>query len=345
MMRKQLPSSLRIIGLLLFMSVFYISCTSQPSECSREDVFCVGMVTAYEGVDDYGLNQASWKALQSIEAQAQIAQLDYIESIDTRDWQKNVVFFGDNGYDVIVTVGVNLSETTIQAAIEYPNTFFIGVDQRVEKEYENIATVYFNEEQAGFLAGALAAMITESGKVGAVCETSGIDAVWRYCDGFRVGALYADDQVDIYVEYREDGNRDKIFNDPEWGEQQALHLIENGVDILTGYGGNTAQGAFLAASEKDVLIIGAEEDLYFLMPDVRSGITTSIIKDPSTELSYLVLMASQGEMHNGPHIGQIIYTSLQNLPKQTPGDVEMMLNDTYDALLRGIIEVNLPEKD
>jgi basic membrane protein A len=215
----------------------------------------------------------------------------------------------------------------------------------LEDEYENIAAIHFVEEQAGFLAGALAAMVTESGKVGAICETSGIDAVWRYCEGFREGALYADDDVDIYIKYRESGSRDKIFNDPEWGKQQALHLIDDGADILSGFGGNTTQGAFLAAVEKGILIIGAEEDLYFRLPDVQPVLVTSVIKEPSSELSYLVLMASQGEFSIGPHAGQITYSPLQNLRSQAPDEIDAQVEEIYAALLEGIMEVNLPEKD
>ena len=345
MMRKTHSSVIQIFGLLLLISILISSCTPQTSDCSQEDVFCVGMVTAYEGVDDHGLNQVSWEALQSIEAQAQVARLDYIESIDTRDWQKNIIFFGGNGYDVIVTVGESISETMIEVAPEYPHILFIGIDQRLEEEYKNIASIHFAEEQAGFLAGALAAMVTESGKVGAVCETSGIDAVWRYCEGFRAGALYANDDVKTYIEYRESGSRDKVFNDPDWGEQQALRLIDDGVDILSGFGGNTTQGAFLAASKVGVSIIGAEGDLYFRLPDVQPVLVTSIIKDPSTILSYLVLMASQGEISIGSHAGQITYTPLQYLQKQAPGDIETSFEEIYAALQEGIMEINLPEKD
>ena len=320
------------------------ACIPQPADCSQDDVFCVGMVTAYDSIDNHGLNQITWEALKNIEGQAQITLLDNIESIDTRDWQKNIIFFADKGYDVIVTVGVNLSEATIEVAIDYPHTLFIGIDQQLEETYENIGTIHFAEEQAGFLTGVLAAMITESDKVGAVCETSGIDAVWRYCEGFRAGTMYADDEVEAYVEYRESGSSDKIFNDPEWGEQQALRLIEDGVDILTGFGGNTTKGAFLAASKEGILIIGAEEDLYFRLPDLQPVLITSIIKDPSAELSYLVLMASQGEMPVGSHAGQITYTPLQNLQKQAPGEIEARFEKIYDFVLKGIIEVNLPEK-
>ena len=92
-------------------------------------------------------------------------------------------------------------------------------------------------------------------------------------------------------------------------------------------------------------IIGAEEDLFFQLPDVRPVLVTSIVKDPSVELSYLILTASQGEMLNGPFASQIIYTPLQNLHKQTPSDIETRFEEIYDALREGIIDINLPEKD
>ncbi|MFN2304090.1 MAG: BMP family ABC transporter substrate-binding protein, partial [Anaerolineales bacterium] len=85
----------------------------------------MGLVTAYDSVEDHGLNQAAWETLQDIEAQAHIARLDNIESIDSRDWEKNIVFFADNGYDVIVTVGSNLSATTTEVAAKYPDISFI----------------------------------------------------------------------------------------------------------------------------------------------------------------------------------------------------------------------------
>jgi basic membrane protein A len=305
----------------------------------------VGLVTAYGGVDDHGLNQIAWEALQSIEAQAQMARLDNIESIDARDWEKNIHFFVDQGYDVIVTVGVNLSEATIETAKEYPDILFIGIDQQAEEEYENVATVYFKDEQAGFLTGTLAALVTEVDKVGAVCETSGIDAVWLYCEGFRAGALFTNENVRIYVAYREGGSSDKFFNDPEWGEERILKMIEDGVDVITAFGGNTANGAFLKASEKGVLVIGSEEDLFFQLPDVQPELITSIIKDPSMALSSLVYMASQKQIYAGSYTGEIVYKPLQNIPRRASDDIETNFEEIYNALLEGTIVIELPEKN
>jgi basic membrane protein A len=334
-----------LANLVLIIFVLTVSaCTQQPADCSREDTFCVGLVTAYDGVDDHSLNQVVWETLQNIETQAQIARLDNIESIDSRDWQKNIIFFADNGYDVIVTVGVNLSEITIETAAKYPQILFIGIDQRLDDSYANIATIHFAEEQGGFLAGVLASIISETGRVGTVCETSGIDAVWRFCEGFRMGVTYGNDDVLPYVVYREDGSQNKTFNDPAWGEERLLLFIESGVDIVTGFGGNTAEGAFLAASENGILIIGTEADLYFRLPDLQPFLVTSVIKDPGVELSQLVLGASQGEMSVGPHIGQMRLAPFRASQFKLATEIMLEMEEVLQEISNSEIEISLPEK-
>jgi basic membrane protein A and related proteins len=341
--RDQIPGNVVRLFSILFLIIVLLAvsaCAPQPINCAREEVFCVGLVTAYGGIDDHGLNQAAWETLQRIEMQAEIARLDMIESIDTRDWEKNVSFFAENNYDVVVTVGRNLSDTTVAVAAEYSPTLFIGIDQELDEEYANIASIYFDEGQSGFLAGILAAMVTEADEVGAVCESSGIEDVWRYCEGFRAGVNYKNEDVRTRVTYRENGSLSKTFNDPEWGEGRATSLIDGGIDVLTGFGGNTAQGAFLKSAKKGIPIIGAEEDLYFILPDVQPVLITSIINDPSTALSYLVSKASQGEKLVGPYIGQVAYTPFRGLNQELEDEIENIL----PGIRNGDIEINLLEK-
>jgi basic membrane protein A len=336
---------LPVIPILIITILAVTACVPQPEDCSREDAFCVGLVTALDGVEDHGLNQVTWETLQNIETQAQVARLDNIETVDARDWQKNITFFADNHYDVIVTVGTNIGETMVAVAAEYPGISFIGVDQEFDEVYKNIATISFPQDQAGFLAGLLAAMVSTSGRVGAVCETSGIDVVWQYCEGFRAGALYEKDDIDITVVYRDSGERDKTFNDPVWGQEQVLSLIETGVDTVTGFGGNTAQGAFLKASEEGILVIGSEEDLYYRLPDVQPWLVTSIIKDPGMELSTLVLLVSQGEPISGPRAGQISYAPFRTSQFETAMEIKINMDDALQGIRNGEIEIDLPEKE
>ena len=104
----------------------------------------------------------------------------------------------------------------------------------------------------GFLAGALAARISETRIVGAVCETSGINSVWRYCEGFRAGARYEDKDIKAEVIYRDDGDRESLFIDEAWGHDTAQELIQRGADIIFAAGGATGQGALRAAAEAQV---------------------------------------------------------------------------------------------
>jgi len=334
----------QIAGLFwLFFLFALVSCAPQPTDCSQEDVFCVGLVTAYDGVEDHGLNQATWETLQSIEAPAKVARLDTIESIDVRDWDKNITFFTDHSYDLIVTVGTNLAETTAAVAAKNPSVSFIGIDQQLEDMPENMATITFAEDKAGFLAGMLAAMVSSSDMVGAVCETSGIEAVWQYCEGFRAGALYEKEDIEVFVVYRENGERSKTFNDPEWGRENMSRLSDRGVDTITGYGGNTTQGAFLAAAEKGIFVIGTEEDLYYRLPDVQEVLVTSIINDPGTLFSSLVLMASEGQAISGEHTGQIRLAPFRT-PELTTAEMQSNMEDTLQKIENGEIKIDIPKQ-
>jgi basic membrane protein A len=331
----------------LFLFFFIIptlsACEPQPADCSRDEVFCVGLVTAYDGVDDHGLNQVAWEALQKVATDVKIARLDNIESVDARDWEKNILFFADHGYDVIVTVGTNLAVTTVAVAPRYPDISFIGIDQQLDEVYSNIATITFAEDQAGFLAGIVAAMVSPSGKVGAICETSGIDVVWQYCEGFRAGVIYEKEDSEVTVVYRENGDPNKTFNDPEWGKQNMLSLIDKGVDVMTGFGGNTAQGAFLAAADNGVFVVGSEEDLYYRLPDIQEVLITSIINDPGVELSSLVKMVSQGDEISGPHTGKISYAPFRTTHFDTT-TIQSSMEEALQKIESSEIEIKLPEK-
>jgi basic membrane protein A len=333
-----------LASLVLLLSIPALSaCESQPADCSKNGVFCVGLVTAYDGVEDHGLNQIAWEALQKVSTEVKITRLDNIESVDSRDWEKNILFFADHGYDVIVTVGSDLAETTVSVAAKYPGVSFIGVDQQLGQVYSNIATITFAEDQAGFLAGIVAATVSPSGKVGAICETSGIDVVWQYCEGFRAGATYEKEDVEVNVVYRENGDFNKTFNDPDWGRQNMLSLFDKGVDIMTAFGGNTAQGAFLAAAEKGVFAVGSEEDLYYRLPDIQEILVTSIINDPSVELSSLVKMTSQGDEIAGPHAGEISFAPFRNSQLDATA-IQSSMEDVLQKIENGEVEINVPEK-
>ena len=64
------------------------------------------------------------------------------------------------------------------------------------------------------------------------------------------------------VLYKSEGGTAELFNDPAWGEEQALFMLEGGVDILFAAGGETARAALETAAARGVYVIGADEDMY-----------------------------------------------------------------------------------
>ena len=192
-MKKQRPVyasclSLGMIAVLLF------GCAGAPTppNCAEPDVFCIGLVTLDGKIDDKALNQLAWKAVEQAERKLN-AYVNYIETVDSRDYEKNITTFAIAGYDLIISVGYAQRKATIDAAAKYPGINFIGVDQPLEPDKslpKNLTGLSFPEDQAGFLAGALAAQMTRTGKIGAVCGPDTFPPAWRYCEGFKAGANY-----------------------------------------------------------------------------------------------------------------------------------------------------------
>ena len=87
------------------------------------------------------------------------AEVKFIETTDPKDYAKNIDQFAQDNYDVIVTVGFALGQATQEAeAKKYPNIKFIGVDQFQDEAVDNLAGLIFDEDKAGYLAGALAGL-------------------------------------------------------------------------------------------------------------------------------------------------------------------------------------------
>src|SRR6187397_1929140 len=110
--------------------------------------------------------------------------------------------------------------------------------------------------QPGYLAGIVAASITESGTIGAVGGTN-VPAVVNYWRGYENGAKSV--KPDIEVLYQEtDPDASKGFNDPAKGRAIAEQFIGQGADVLFQIAGLTGQGALEAVCDAGVNGIGVD---------------------------------------------------------------------------------------
>jgi basic membrane protein A len=323
-------------------------------DCTQANVFCVGVVTDVGKVDDKSFNQSAWEGVQSAKKDGAADWIQYIETTDSKDYDKNIATFGDAGYDVIVTVGFNLTEPTYAAAKLYPKVQFIGIDQFLSKDDKhtdwplaNLVGLVYNEDQSGFLVGALAAMMSKSHSIGGVFGTDAVPPVWRYGEGYRAGAAYEDaknkTKTTVTNVYHSDVGFDKTFSDPTWGADTANSMIDKGADVIFGGGGKTGNGAVDAAAQRKVLAIGVDTDQYATLPEADAYLLTSAMKPIPQPLEDLIKLAKGGKFPTtGLYTGAAGYAPYHDVASQVPANVDTEMQALAKGLADGSIKTNVP---
>jgi hypothetical protein len=169
--------------------VSHVASEMEIKDCPNDQILCVGLVTDLGELDESAFFQAAWEGVKLAESEMR-AVVDFLETMDPSDYAANIDLFAENGYDIIVTVGFGLGETTSRAAGQFPDIDFIGVDQYQVFESENAVGLLFPEDEAGFMAGALAGMLTESNRVAAVLGSEVVPPIVAFKEGYEAGARY-----------------------------------------------------------------------------------------------------------------------------------------------------------
>jgi basic membrane protein A len=333
-----------LFAVLLVAAMLLPACAPAAADCSSEDVFCVGLVTDVGKINDKSFNQSAWEGVQRAEKELG-AKIQYIETADAKDYAKNIATFADENYDVIVTVGFNLGEATVAAAGTYPNVKFIGVDQFQAADTPGVAGLNFPEDNAGFLVGALAAMMSESGKIGAVCGTDVVPPVWRFGEGYKAGAAYVDGMMgsatEVFVVYHSDVGFDKTFTDPEWGAATAKSMMDQGADAIFGCGGITGNGAITAAAQAGAYAIGVDTDQYLTLPEAAPRMLSSAMKLITPGVFDLIKLAQDGNFPTGNYFGAAGYAPFHDLDSEVPAEVKAEMDKINAGLLDGSIKTNV----
>jgi basic membrane protein A len=253
----------------------------------------VGVVTDVGQLEDKSFNQSSNEGAKAA-AEATGGSHDVIVTQNISDYGANIQTFVDQGFDVIVTVGFLIGTDTAIAAKANPDIKFIGVDQGICVDeagapdatfkcagdaatlLPNYQGIVFAEAQPGYLAGIVAASISESNKIGAVGGTN-VPAVVNYWRGYENGAKSV--KPDIEVLYQEtDPDPAKGFNDPAKGRAIAEQFLGQGADVIFQIAGLTGQGALEAVCDADAHGIGVDVDQAISLPNLAPCIVTSAEK-------------------------------------------------------------------
>jgi basic membrane lipoprotein Med (substrate-binding protein (PBP1-ABC) superfamily)/uncharacterized surface protein with fasciclin (FAS1) repeats len=215
----------------------------------------VCLVADQGGIRDGNFNALAYVGMQRAEQEFGL-QTQIIESDEPADYEPNMETCIRNGANVIVSVGFTQTDAAVAIANANPDVFIIGVDQFYgEGQPANIVSLLFREDQAGFLVGVMAALVTESNIIGGVYGRD-VPAVVKFRHGFEEGARYINPEITVLGQYTD------RFDAPALGATIAEQFIGEGADVIFGAGGGTGTGGIQYAAEQGVYVIGVDQDEY-----------------------------------------------------------------------------------
>ncbi len=213
----------------------------------------VGLVTDMGRIDDGTFNQYAYeglmRAVEELGLPFEVIETDAQASVEAKI--REII---EQGCTLIVTLGSLRAATAVERmSMRHPDVHFVAVDYEPLAESKNVTGLIFAEDQAGFLAGALAGLVTERETVGFIGGQD-VPAVLKFQRGFEHGLAYTNRRANVVEKYTDS------FVDEQLGEQAAGEVIRQGADVIFAAGGESGSAAIRAAARQEVWVIGVDQD-------------------------------------------------------------------------------------
>jgi basic membrane protein A len=255
----------------------------------------VALVTDVGGLDDRSFNFLANKGLQQAEQELGV-EGRVLVSRSPQDYVPNLSTAARQGNDLVIAVGFLMAEALATVATRFPDTNFAIIDfvqGDLEGAPPNVRGLLFKEQEAGYLAGYLAALVEqEAGRAQPTISSVGgvkIPPVDRYIAGYQAGAKAAVPGTNTLNAYSQD------FVDQAKCKERAINQIQAGSGVIFQVAGGCGLGALDAAKERRAWGIGVDADQAYL----GDHILTSALKKVDVAVLETIKTVQNGEFEGG----------------------------------------------
>lgn len=204
-----------------------------------------------------------------------------LQSKSQEDYEPNLQLLVDQGAALIIGAGFMVENAIEATAKRNPGAKFLLLDSPIldargnPYTLPNVRTVCFREEEGSFLVGALAGLVTHTGKIGFIGGME-VPLIKKFESGFRAGALSTNPKAGADMARLYTGSFDNVAA----GKQLAQDLLAKGTDVIFQAAGSDGLGVIQAVKEartsgKPVFVIGVDSDQWHLAPE---AVLTSMVK-------------------------------------------------------------------
>ncbi|MDR2519709.1 MAG: BMP family ABC transporter substrate-binding protein [Eubacteriaceae bacterium] len=258
---------------------------------SQAETFELALVTDIGTIDDKSFNQGAWEGIEKY-AQENNKTYRYFQPQEQSmaSYNQMIDLAVESGAKIVVTPGYLFENSIHKAQAQYPDVNFILIDgaphnvtnAETNETYDgapidrtiapNTYSIFFKEEQAGFLAG-YAAVKDGYKKLGFMGGMA-VPAVVRYGYGFVQGADYAAKEMgaaDIDILYHYTGD----FRATPEVQTKAASWYGKGVEAIFACGGQLGDSVMEAAKKANTAVIGVDVD----QSSLSDSVITSAMKN------------------------------------------------------------------
>ena len=267
---------------------------SSSSSSSSKKSIKVGLVTDIGGLNDRSFNQLANAGLERAKSELGV-EGKVLTSKSQADYVPNLSSLAQQKYDIVIGVGFLMADAMDTVASKFPDTSFAIIDypqEALKHKPKNVRGLLFKEQEAGYLAGYLAALVVKGKGGKQVLSSVGgqkIPPVDHYIAGYQAGAKAVLPNVKMLNDYSQD------FVDQAKCKEIALNHIAEGAQVVFQVAGQCGLGALDAAKEKGLLGIGVDADQGYL----GSHILTSAQKKVDVSVYDTVKAAQDGSFKGG----------------------------------------------
>ncbi len=335
--------------------------TTEPTDggTAEQIDFKACMTSDEGGFDDQSFNQSAAEGLAQAEAELGV-QTNLVESAGAADYAPNIDALVQDDCGIIFTVGFAMGSATVEAALANPDQNFAIVDDTpdgdpttpdsFEPPPPNVKPLVYDTAQAAFLAGYLAAGMTQTGTV-ATYGGRPFPTVTIFMDGFVDGvARYNEDNgTDVKVlgwdKETQDGAFTGDFEDEGKGKTTTQNFITQGADIILPVAGPVGSGTLAAASEAEgVSVIWVDSDGFLTVPEYSELILTSVLKQIGDATFTTTEAAVNDEFDSEQYIGTlenggVALAPFHDFEDQVPDELKTAIEDLQQQIIDGTLTV------
>ena len=327
--------------------------TGAPAEPGAEQALeCAQMVTNSGGLNDRSFNETSWAGMERAQEELGV-EANVLVSTTESDLAPNVRAAVETGCGFVLTVGYELAAATAEQAEANPDVQFAIVDEVVEAP--NVRSIVFDTAQAAYLAGYVAASVTETGKV-ATFGGGNQPPVTLFMDGFAAGidaynaAKGAEVELLGWDAEAQDGSFTGDFENVALGQSLTQTCIDQGADVILPVAGQVGEGAFRASLDAggETLVIWVDNDGYdTLSAEFRPLLLTSILKNTEDAVVTAIGDAVDGTISDEPIIGTlenggVDIAPFHDLEERVSDETRAELDALRQQIIAGEITVESP---